>query len=76
MMSRVEGLLSESDAWPGWWAQLDDFAGPDYGRVLARVRRRDCGIVTAYLFVVQAGSRLAQADSARWGFAPTGAAHR
>jgi hypothetical protein len=48
-------LLFESDAWPGWWAQLDDFAGPDYGRVLARVRRRDCGIVTAYLFVVQAG---------------------
>jgi len=48
MMSRVEGLLFESDAWPGWWAQLDDFAGPDYGRVLARVRRRDCGIVTAY----------------------------
>src|SRR6185437_11189293 len=40
MMSRVEGLLFESDAWPGWWAQLDDFAGPDYGRVLARVRRR------------------------------------
>ena len=48
MMSRVEGLLFESDAWPGWWAQLDDFAGPDYGRVLARVKRRDCGIVTAY----------------------------
>ena len=55
MMSRVEGLLFESDAWPGWWAQLDDFAGQDYGLVLARVRCRDCGIVTVYLFVVQAG---------------------
>jgi gamma-glutamylcyclotransferase (GGCT)/AIG2-like uncharacterized protein YtfP len=51
----IEGLLFSSDALPEYWAQLDDFEGPGYERVLARVRRRDGGIVTAYVFVLQEG---------------------
>lgn len=50
----IEGLLFSSDALPEYWAQLDEFEGPAYERVLARVRRRDGGIVTAYVFVVAA----------------------
>jgi hypothetical protein len=38
-------------------SQLDEFEGPGYERVLARVRRRDGGIVTADVFVTRrAGS--------------------
>lgn len=49
----IEGLLFSSDGLSEYWAQLDDFEGPGYERVLARVRRRDGGIVSAYVFVLQ-----------------------
>ena len=51
----IEGLLFSSDALAEYWAQLDDFEGPGYERVLAHVRRRDGGTVTAYVFVLQDG---------------------
>jgi hypothetical protein len=49
----IERLLFSSDALSEYWVQLDDFEGPGYERVLARVRRRDGGIVSAYVFVLQ-----------------------
>jgi hypothetical protein len=57
-------------------SQLDDFEGSGYERVLARVRHRDGGIVTAYVFVIRrAGSNRPKLSRHAGSFARAGAAH-
>jgi len=57
-------------------SQLDEFEGPGYERVLARVRRRDSGIVTGYVFVIgRSGSNRPKLTRHARSFARAGAAH-
>ena len=49
----VEVQVFESADLPDHWKRLDEFEGPEYRRVIARIRT-DGGYVSAYIYVVTA----------------------
>ena len=51
----VPGFLFSSDQLSPQWGMLDEFEGTGYRRVLTRVRRSDDSLVTAYIYVLNAG---------------------
>ena len=49
----VEGCLLSSDELSDHWAELDDFEGEAYERVLAVVKLKDDSTVDAYIYVLK-----------------------